>query len=346
MSLASLRIDYIADWAARLVTRLYEQFKGKPKLLAIVEDVIAPQVQELEEATQLATTLRSIDDSEGWQLDLLGGLIGQLRAGATDALYRFYLRGRVLANRSRGTTEDLVSVLRAVLGSATSIAFVDEWPAGAHIEAVYTTSAAIAAAILDLLTDAHAAGVRLIYIWREQAVAETFFTAVGTCLTADTTDAETTLSVVDTSMLPATGTVTVNPNGDDPTTDTYTVVDGVTIELTSGLSVGHPAGTFVELSGDDGLGFADDPLTTVTAPASIGDTALTVADTTGAPASGFIIIEPDAVNRERVAYSALAADEFTVAPLTLAHAAGSLVYVDDGTAGAFASAQVCGEIDA
>jgi hypothetical protein len=109
-------IDYITDWSSRLKSRLYEQFKYKPNFVAWAE-MIARQVQDLEDATQALRTIISIDDSVGPQLDNLGRIIGQVRTGIDDATYRLYLRARIAANKSNGTAENIYRVFRALFGN-------------------------------------------------------------------------------------------------------------------------------------------------------------------------------------------------------------------------------------
>lgn len=109
-------IDYVDDWYKRLKGRLYEQFKGKPKIDKWVR-MIAAQFQDLEDAAQSLLTIVDIDGSIGAQLDNLGHIVGQPRAVNDDVGYRLYLRARIVANKSNGTSEDLYRVFRALFGA-------------------------------------------------------------------------------------------------------------------------------------------------------------------------------------------------------------------------------------
>ena len=110
-------IDYVSDWQSRLRARIYWQFKGKPKIQAWV-DMVARQFADLEDAYQSLLTLPSIDDSAGAQLDLLGRLVGQLRGGVADVIYRQYLRAAVVAKKSGGRAEDIYKVFAALFSTA------------------------------------------------------------------------------------------------------------------------------------------------------------------------------------------------------------------------------------
>ena len=94
-----MAVTPITDWQTRLRERLYEQFKDLPGWLSIV-DAIAARVQALEDAIVQCYTITSIDESEGVQLDVLGRIVGEQRAGKTDAVYRLYIRAKICANRS------------------------------------------------------------------------------------------------------------------------------------------------------------------------------------------------------------------------------------------------------
>lgn len=114
----SITVDYISDWTARLKTRLYTQFRDADTWNAICE-LLGQQFQDLEDAFQTLLNLPSIDDCDGINLDRIGKLVGQPRLGVNDPDYRRYLRGRVGANRSAGTPEDLYAMYRAMFTHST-----------------------------------------------------------------------------------------------------------------------------------------------------------------------------------------------------------------------------------
>ena len=154
----------ITDWATRLKSRLFEQFKDEethPNFHAIVE-AIAARAQDIENVAQQVYTITSIDDSEGVQLDVLGRIVREPRGGKTDALYRLFIRAKVRANRSSGTHEDLYAVLVALFGPGTEATITPAPPAGI----VVTITAPLLdsddqTAALHFLIIAKAAGVKL-----------------------------------------------------------------------------------------------------------------------------------------------------------------------------------------
>lgn len=171
----ALRIDYIADWAARLRGLLYTQFRDAVTWQQLTDDVLGPQFQALEDAAQQLLSLFSIDDSEGVQLDILGRVVGQPRNSVSDALYRVYLRARILANRSTGTVEDLYRVLNALLGAVGFSAWRGAVDVKTFIMTVVSPITATQALVaLEFLRASKEAGAAGILKWQEYPTAETF----------------------------------------------------------------------------------------------------------------------------------------------------------------------------
>ncbi len=56
-------------------------------------------------------------DALGVNLDRLGALIGEPRLGKTDTQYVPWILAKIRANRSSGTTEDIISVFLALIGN-------------------------------------------------------------------------------------------------------------------------------------------------------------------------------------------------------------------------------------
>ena len=169
------QIDYIDDWASRLRSRLFTQFRGKTTWNAWCDEVLGPQFQDLEDAAQTLLTLLDIDDSDGVQLDTIGRVVGQPRNGVDDPTYRLYLSARILANKSTGTVEDIFKVMRALFGQDETLpTYQGGWVKQFSIKigAVLTRAEALIAA--DFLGDSKEAGARGILEWIETAPASMF----------------------------------------------------------------------------------------------------------------------------------------------------------------------------
>jgi hypothetical protein len=162
-----------ADWRLRLLDRIYQQFKGTlwaPNLA----DMLGAGANELQAAGVAMLSLWSIDTitdddtspaygiGRGVQLDRIGRLVGQARAGADDEHFRYYLRARIAANRSRGTVDDLIRVFQAMLGATELPLYVP----GGNASMVLRLSTPITDAVAEIgrqfLGFAKMAGVRAI----------------------------------------------------------------------------------------------------------------------------------------------------------------------------------------
>lgn len=109
------------------ISYLLEQFKGLtnwPKVLTAFLD----QIQDLEDMFSDLIGISNIDDAEGDQQDVLGKIVGEARQGRSDADYTPFIKGRVLVNRSYGTSENIIELL-TVLNTGTEVVFTPLQPA-------------------------------------------------------------------------------------------------------------------------------------------------------------------------------------------------------------------------
>lgn len=138
------------DRVAQILERLPEQFKGKPGWEAFLT-AIGGEIQALEDAHQQLLTLRGINSATGAQLEALGNLVGEPPTGLDDDTYRRYIRARVAANRSRGTTPDLIKIARLVLTDGTTTPTVTIKNRGTAAVFVHIAGAAIDDDLADAL---------------------------------------------------------------------------------------------------------------------------------------------------------------------------------------------------
>lgn len=107
--------DHVAEGLNRLLT----QFHDRPNFAGVVSS-LAGQIQELETVAWQLLTERTLTAAVGVQLDGLGGIVGEVRAGRLDLDYRAAIRGRIRRNRAHGRTEDLIHLIRLLMPAATS----------------------------------------------------------------------------------------------------------------------------------------------------------------------------------------------------------------------------------
>ena len=96
------------------VLRLAPPFWGKPRIASILVAILW-EVERVERALFDVLTKRRLANATDAQLETLGRLVGEARYGRTDDAYRVAIRGRILANRSRGVLPDLVTLIRLML---------------------------------------------------------------------------------------------------------------------------------------------------------------------------------------------------------------------------------------
>jgi hypothetical protein len=96
------------------LSRLPEQFKGRPNIEALIRAVVASFDEFDVEARRLLVE-RTLDTAVGAQLDVIGRIVGQPRNGLSDDDFRRFCRARVRANRSKGTVSDILRVTRLVV---------------------------------------------------------------------------------------------------------------------------------------------------------------------------------------------------------------------------------------
>lgn len=255
----SASVDYVADWNARLISRLYEQFKEKPNLLKLVA-LIAHQLQDLENSGQTLLTLPSIDLSEGVNLDVLGRIIGIARNGINDPTYRLYLHAQVLTNKSSGTPDELYAILEAMFGGVPlHLHYQNGGSASFTVRINYPITADQATTAFAFLLAGKVAGTRLVFEWQQQPDNQTFTFATATYVTSAASIGNSTIAVLAsaTALFPASGVVVIDPGLATTETVTYNAITsgGTVMNLASNLTQNHAVGAVVELSSDPGLGW-------------------------------------------------------------------------------------------
>lgn len=148
-------IEHITDHEARGVALLIERYR-KPLISALLQSWLA-EVQAIEDALYQLLTQRGVANAIGAQLDVLGRIVNQPRAGTPDATYRIYVLARQLVSRSSGQ----VSQLSALAQKLLSVAWNREeyYPASQIIRALAPLDVSVANAIASMFVGAKGAGV-------------------------------------------------------------------------------------------------------------------------------------------------------------------------------------------
>ena len=106
-------LTYDTEHATRGVERLIERYR-RPRTSALLESWLA-EVQAVEDALWQLLVDRSLETAEGYQLDVLGRIVGEPRRGRDDATYRVWIEARNLVHRSSGTTTQMLAIVRKLL---------------------------------------------------------------------------------------------------------------------------------------------------------------------------------------------------------------------------------------
>jgi hypothetical protein len=101
-------------------TLLLHQFKDAVRLKGLVRSLVAPLMQIAADINKLADGI-FIDNATTNLLDVIGRLVGQPRANLSDEDMRSWLRLRIALNHCNGSPEELLSLLRILLGEDVSL---------------------------------------------------------------------------------------------------------------------------------------------------------------------------------------------------------------------------------
>ncbi len=153
-----MTLKAITDHVEHGLSRLIEQFKGKPRLEAWISSYLE-EVQELSTAAWDVLVSRLLDDAVGERLTILGKIVGQPRTTEDDDRFRVLVRARIAVNQSRGRWGDILHVATLLFG-VIEYSLTPFYP-GALVLTVEDPVAFIPNLEHRMLQQACAAGVRI-----------------------------------------------------------------------------------------------------------------------------------------------------------------------------------------
>lgn len=159
--------------AVEAKARLLEQFKGKARLLGII-DALSAQTQVDEDVAWQIMVERWLSSSVGSQLDGIGEIIGEPRGGKDDETYRLYLGVRIIINLSSGTGDEVLAVASALFGEANHLSLDEFYPASMLLDASGAIGSATIETIASLLGETKCGGVNLQLLYSPHEDADTF----------------------------------------------------------------------------------------------------------------------------------------------------------------------------
>jgi hypothetical protein len=107
--------------------RLLAQYRGKTTVDGSLK-AGTQQIQDLEDCFWDMMWKRSVNSAFGYQLDVLGKIVGQPREGWSDAAYRIAIIAKIGVNISQGRPEDLIAIFLVLMG-CTRAQYVPIFPA-------------------------------------------------------------------------------------------------------------------------------------------------------------------------------------------------------------------------
>lgn len=115
------------------VNYLPNQYSNSERLKTFLS-IFLSQVQELEDANiDLDNYSTDISLAFGYQLDIIGKLVGAYREGRSDEEYRDHILFRISVNTGNGTPEDVIQYVASVT-KATKVRYYEHYPASAVLE--------------------------------------------------------------------------------------------------------------------------------------------------------------------------------------------------------------------
>ena len=152
MTLAPVR-----DHVERGLSRLIQQYRGKPRLEAWVRSYLR-EVQALSDAAWGVLVSRLIDDAVGAQLTVLGRLVGEPTRHEDDERHRVVVRARIAVNQSNGHGNDILRVAKLLFQKP--VRMTEHFP-GAMVVTVQEPIDVIPEIEQGMLDEAAAGGVRI-----------------------------------------------------------------------------------------------------------------------------------------------------------------------------------------
>jgi len=130
----------ITDHTEQALDLLISQYKGLPRLSGLITS-ITNRLQEFEDTNWDVINKRLLDYTDrdgnqahavGAQLDTIGRIVGQGRAGQDDATYLIFIRAKIFLNKSRARHDDVIKVLQLV--EAAAFEYSESYPATVWIQ--------------------------------------------------------------------------------------------------------------------------------------------------------------------------------------------------------------------
>ncbi len=153
------KLEHATDHVARAIGVLLQQLRETARFPKLVEILVRP-IQELEDVFWDLYTKRRLDTALGAQLDVIGRIVKEERAGLGDEDYRALLRIKIRVLLSKGTGPNLIEIARLFLLS-DDFTYDEHYPAAVEMTIYEPTAAGRVGFLSRLLHKAKSGGVRI-----------------------------------------------------------------------------------------------------------------------------------------------------------------------------------------
>jgi len=106
-----------------------------PRITALVR-AMAAGAQVMEDQTFALIVDRDLNTATGKALQQWGAIVGEQPGGLDDDTYRRFIQARILANRSGGSTDELIAIWKLVVAPYVSVTETPLYPAGLQLVVV------------------------------------------------------------------------------------------------------------------------------------------------------------------------------------------------------------------
>lgn len=166
----SVLADGTIDHYQGAIDRLPQQFKEE-EVYRLLRVLTAPYA--ILETTLLQVLLGwLLDSAVGQQLADIGELVGQPNLDfPDDDTYRRYIRARIVANRSSGTTNQLIRISDLVIGDDTAIPVIQRYGHASVMVEIdgFATTDGLAAILLSFLRTSVGGAIRVVLTYSTMA---------------------------------------------------------------------------------------------------------------------------------------------------------------------------------
>lgn len=162
---------HITDHEDRAVRELLSQHQDKPRIVALAR-ALGAGAQAAEDLIFDLTVSRTVQIASGRMLDQWGAIVGQPRGGMSDRDYRRFIFARALANRSRGSADEMIAIFELATDAERVIA-EELHPATVRLTAIRQAwmDDRVSRATYRIMRDAKRLGISLVLV---EAVPDAF----------------------------------------------------------------------------------------------------------------------------------------------------------------------------